>query len=164
MTRRTKLVEHLTAADLDEHPVWEFLNDDELDETAVRPVKKLPVDSLGNRVVGTKVVLANGKRVWATVCNVEVRDPTATEHFITLSLMRRGKWFTLSRYHDVDYLDNGPDGLASFLGLGVDEVFPISYDIRAHVVGDAAALVGQISKVPHVQLSEAQLITMAVPR
>ena len=42
---KTKPVESLQVSDFVAHPVWEFVNDDALGETAVRPVQKLPVEN-----------------------------------------------------------------------------------------------------------------------
>jgi hypothetical protein len=51
MIENIKPAESLTLADFEAHPVWEFLNDDEIGETMVRPVEKIPVESLDNRIV-----------------------------------------------------------------------------------------------------------------
>jgi hypothetical protein len=40
---KTKSVLSLQVSDLEKHPVWQFGTDDEGDETAVRPVNRLPV-------------------------------------------------------------------------------------------------------------------------
>jgi hypothetical protein len=59
--------------------------------------------------------------------------------------------------------ESGPEALAQFLGLEVDEVFPISYGIRSAVKGDEAVLQGQIRKAPRERLSRAEIIAIAVP-
>jgi hypothetical protein len=41
--REIKSVLSLQVSDLEKHPVWQFVTDDEGDETAVRPVNRLPV-------------------------------------------------------------------------------------------------------------------------
>jgi len=54
--RNIKPVESLTVADLEVHPVWEYLNDDEIGETFVGPIKEIPVKELvgkGNRCSGS---------------------------------------------------------------------------------------------------------------
>ena len=61
-------------------------------------------------------------------------------------MARHGKWFHLARYHDMDHSQNGPDSLAAFPGLEVDEVFPIAYDITAFCIGHPAALKGLIAR------------------
>ena len=86
-----------------------------------------------------------------------------TEHFLTLSIERDARWFTLARYHDLDRTENGPHALARFLGLSIEEVFPISYDIRQYVNGEAAALSGYIHEEPRERLSRTEIIRMAVP-
>ncbi len=163
MIENVKPVSSLSVADLQAYPVWQYTNREGFDETFVRPVKRVPVVNLTGKVVGTQVVLGNGQRVWALIGNVDAKNARLTEHFLTLSVERDGRWFTLARYHDLDYAENGPEGLAGFLGLPVDEAFPIAYDLRKYAKGDAAALSGQIRKEPRERLSRAEIIAMAVP-
>jgi hypothetical protein len=163
MNIESKPVEALTIRDLEAHPVWQYINNDRLGEAAVRPVKQTPVSNLVGKLVGTQVRLQDGKSVWAIFGNIDNRNARMTEHFLTISLLSNGQWFTLSRYHDADYPEKGPQALARFLGLGVDEVFPIAYDVRDCVVGDTAALAGKILKVPREILTRAEIIGMAVP-
>lgn len=111
MIENIKPVESLTVADFRTHPVWVYLNDDEIGETMTRPVEKLPVETLDNRIVGTQVRLANGLQVWAIIGNVDVTNPRATQHFLTLSIERGGKWFYLARYHDIRFASEGPEAL-----------------------------------------------------
>jgi len=82
---------------------------------------------------------------------------------VTLSIERNGQWFDLARYHDIDYVDHGPDALARFLELPVDDVFPITYDVRKYVKGESSTLVGTVPKEPRVKLSRDEIIAMAVP-
>jgi len=114
-----KRIEELTCPDLEGFPVWEFVNNDELGETVVRPVKNTPVKTLIGRVVGTQVRLARGASVWATIGNVDASNPRLTQHLLTLSVFRDGRWFTMARYHDFDADERGPEALATFLGLRV---------------------------------------------
>lgn len=87
MIENIKSVDLLTAADFQAHPVWEFLNDDEIGELMTQPVE-LPVESLDNRVVGDQVRLGNGSRVWARFGNFDVTNPRATQHFLDISIER----------------------------------------------------------------------------
>ncbi len=160
MIENIKPVESLTVADFQPHPVWEYLNDDEIGETMVQPVEKLPVESLDNRLVGAQVRLANGSRVWALIGNVDVTNSRSTQHFLTLSIDRGGKWFHLARYFDFDFTDRSPDALARFLGLGVDDVFPISVDIRRYVQGNPAALALIVLKEPRERLTREELMAL----
>ncbi len=162
MNENIKPAESLTVADFEAHPVWEFLNDDEIGETMVRPVKKIPVRSLANKILGTQVRLANGLQVWATIGNFDVTNPRATQHFLFLSIERGGKWFHLARYFDFDFTGRSPDALARFLGLSVDDVFPISVDVRRYVQGNPAALTAIVLKEPRERLTRAELIAMSV--
>jgi hypothetical protein len=162
MLENVKAVDSLTVADLQTFPVWQYTSRESADETFVRPVKRTPVASLTGKIVGTQVALANSGRIWALIGNVDPTNPR-TEHFLTLSVERNGRWFTLARYHDFDFSEHGPKALAQFLGLTVYETFPITYDIRQVVQGDEAALQAQIRKAPRERLSRSQIIAMAVP-
>ena len=164
MIENIKPAESLTVADFEAHPVWEFLNDDEIGETMVRPVEKLPVESLDNRMLGFRVPLANGLEVWASIGNFDVTNPRATQHFLFLSIERSGEWFHLARYFDFRFADEGPEALARFLGLGVDDVFPITVDVRRYVRGHPAALTAIVLKEPQEKLTHAERLEMAVRR
>jgi hypothetical protein len=155
-----KPAESLTVADFEAHPVWEFLNDDEIGETMARPVEKLPVETLDNRLVGTQVRLANGSEVWGLLGNFDVKHPRATQHFLTLSIERGGKWFRLARYFDFDFTNRSPDALARLLGLGVDDVFPITVDVRRYVRGDPTALTAIVLKEPREKLTLEELMAL----
>jgi hypothetical protein len=130
MIENLKPVESLTVPDLEANPVWQYANSDGVGETIVRPVKKIPVKNLTGKVVGAQVRFANGSQAWALIGNVDVANPRFTEHFLTLSIKHGGRWFALARYHDHDFADRGPEALARFLGIRVDDIFPISVDVR----------------------------------
>ena len=160
-----KLIDELGADDFRCAPVWEFVGEleDELDETAVRPVDTLPVDDLDDKIVGTEVVFANGRRSWAIIAGVDVDDPRKTEHFVGISLERDGRWFPVANYAAFDYEEQSPERAAEFLGLRVDEVFPISYDLRKFALGESASLVGQIPKEPRERLSLEERFALMFP-
>jgi hypothetical protein len=84
------------------------------------------------------------------------------EHLLTLSIEHAGKWFDLARYHDPDYTTRSPEALARFLGLAVDEIFPISFDLRPYVEGDPAVLQGSVLREPRERLSRDEIIAMAL--
>ncbi len=91
MNENIKPAESLTVADFQAHPVGEFLYDDEIGETMVRPVEKLPIESLEDHVIGARVRLANGSRVWASFGNFHVKNPRATQHFLDITIERNGE-------------------------------------------------------------------------
>jgi hypothetical protein len=164
MNEHAKRVEALTVEDIAGASVWQFTNNNErIGETAVRPIKTTPVKNLNGRLVATQVRLANGSNVWALIGNVDPTNPKLTQHFLTLSVEQNAKWFTMARYHDFDAGERGPQALATFMRLPVDDVFPISYDISRVCEGDPAALVGTIEKEPQEKLTRAQIIGLAVP-
>jgi len=162
MNTLTKPVELLSPCELNKYPVWQYLNSDQSGETLVRAVKRIPVSNLGNKVVGDYVTLANGSKLLALLGNIDVNNPQLTEHFLTISVWQADQWFSLSRYHDFDYAEHGPNALARFLNLDIDDIFPISFDIRRFVSGNDAVLVGKILKEPRERLTRAEIIALAI--
>ena len=161
-----KAFSEITPEDLRRHPVWEFANDVETsnsDETYLRPFDQLPIDDFGNRIVGTMGTLANGSRIPILLQNVDLQSPYKTEHLATLTAFNAvGKTFPLARYHDIGIDTYGPDQLAAFLGLRVDDVFPISYDISDVAIGDHDAVHREICVRPIRPLSRSEIIEMAI--
>ncbi len=139
------------------------MNDDSIGELALRPIKKLPVKTLNSRLVDSQLRLAGGKLVWGVLGNVKVNNPKLSEHFVTVSVFHESKWFTMARYHDFDSGENGPEALAKFLGLGVRDVFPISFDLKGISQGDPASLKSTIEREPRKRLTRAEIIALAVP-
>lgn len=153
----------LRASDLEKHSVWMFAPNPTGKEPLVRPVKRVPVSSLTGKLLGTRVRLANNDELWSLIGNLDLQDPEMNEHFVTISIERSGSWFHLARYHDHEYRENGPQALADFLHLGIDEVFPIAYDARGCVKGRPATAKGLIQKEPRIRLSRPEIIQKAVP-
>jgi hypothetical protein len=162
MSEQIKFAENLAVADLEAFPVWQFLYEDEKGESAVRPVRHTPVENLKGCLVGTQVQLKNGVRLWALIGNVSSNDPRRTQQFLTLSIFRNGRLFHLARYFDFDFNEHGPHELARFLGLRIDEIFPISYDLTPLSLGDSRALKGTIDVDPPERLTRAERIAMSV--
>ncbi len=151
-------VDELTPEDFEAHPVWEYDLHAEAspdrDETYMVPLRRYPVNDLGNRVIGTRITLNCGAQFPATLSNVSLRNARRTREFLFLSLWHNGQWIHLARYFDVDYDQQGPEYLASQLGLSCADVFPISYDISAHAEGADAVLRGTIEAEPGDRLSD----------
>jgi hypothetical protein len=164
MTKNIKPAETLRVADFQAHPVWEFLNDDEIGETMMQPVGELPVESLANRLIGTQVRLANGLHKWALIGNFDVTHPRAIQHLLTLSIDCGGQWFHLARYHDSGYPAEGPEALSQVLGLEVDDVFPIAVDVRRYVRGDPVALTPVVLKEPQERLTPEEIMALIIRR
>jgi hypothetical protein len=143
--------------------VWEYTDADEveIDETVVRPVVA-PVEHFSSRVVGTKVRLAGGRLVPALISNVDIDNPRATKQFLTLKVFTGRRSFDLARYHDFDCEERGPHALAALLGLRVDDVFPIEYDLRPYSSRTAAALHGLIEKEPRERLTRGELMKLSL--
>lgn len=140
MPDNAKPVELITISDLQEFPVWEFDIENEgqpdRDETWMIPVTELPVSDLSNRLVGTQAQLSSGEFVSCILGNIDLNNRQKTEQFLCLTVLKDdGNQFFLARYFDSDYDQQGPEALASFLGMSVDEIFPITYDISASAAG-----------------------------
>jgi len=159
-----KPVDALTVEDLRQHSIWQYVHGRLGGEITVRPFKARPLSNLTGKLVGTEVSLANGASVWALIGNVDAANLRVTTHFIAISLEREGRWFHLARYHDFDVAERGPQQLAAFLGLRVEDVFPIAYDLLAYAKGDPRALKGSVPVKPDEVLTRDQIIALAVPR
>jgi hypothetical protein len=161
-----KPADELSPSDFRTHPVWEFANDLEAemgDETYVRPVAQVPVDCLGNRLVGAPLTLANGQELFGILGNLALADPVSTEHFLCVTVFHpSGESFDLARYHDADYAQRDAGALAAFLGLPVDAVFPMRYDLTAVARGHADCLRRSIPAAPLSRLSRKDLIALAL--
>lgn len=161
MNSIVKRVEDLTDVDLLKFPVWEYTNSHEgTSETIVRPVRKIPTPDLNGKLVGTEICFANGGKVLALLGNVDSNDSHTTEHLLTLSVYKDGKWFTLARYHDIDFESRGPKALSSFLKIQKKKIFPISYDIREFCSGNPLALSGKIFDEPRVRLGNSEIMNL----
>lgn len=92
--------------------------------------------------------------------NIDLDSIEKTEAFVGISIIRDGEWFHLARYFDVALDTYGPEKLAEFLGLSIDEVFPISYDIGSLAVGDERALKGSIPAEPDKRFTKEEIMTL----
>jgi hypothetical protein len=158
-----KPVEALTLFDLKSYPVWRFVDDDSLPETSVQPVQAFPVADLRGCVVAVELRLASGSSAWGILGNLDLASAERTAHFLALSVLHREHWFHLARYHDPWSAERGPNELASFLGMAVHEVFPLTYDITSWCLGLANVVRGTLPAEPRVRLSRAELIALAIP-
>ena len=156
---KCKPVTELTVEDLTRYPVWEFdleyESEDGQDETWVKPVKELPVTDLSNRVVGIQARFTGGATTYALLGNIDLRHLRKTQQFLTISLLIGDSyWFPLARYHDSGYARNGPQALARYMNLSLEEIFPISYDISNIARGLDAVVRGSIPAEPVERLTD----------
>jgi len=154
----------LTEEDFAESPVWRFTNSDSPDETQVTPVRRLPVKRVDGCIVGCQIHLANRTVLRGFLGNLDTTSARLTEHFLSLSVFRSdGAVFHLARYHDFDATERSPIALAAFLGLPLEAVFPITYDVSSSVIGSSAVVRGVITAEPRERLTRAEVIALAVP-
>lgn len=157
-----KPVTAIRSEDLARHPVWTYASRPGISEVLVRPIARIPVANPSGKIFGVKVAFANGSQHWATIANVDGKDARLNQHFLLISFERSGTWFHLARYHDDEYEEQGPEALAEFFELRVDDIFPISYDLTNLAVGAEAALKGIIPREPTERLTRAEAIALAV--
>ncbi len=115
-------------ADFKANAVWQFVGNDEMGETLFKPVKKLPTKSPEGKLVGLDLKLANGQKNYGYIGNVSTDNPRKNQFFPTLAFFKNEKVFHLARYFEEEFKTNGADGLAVFLNLPKEDIFPIEYD------------------------------------
>jgi|SRR5580698_1385171 hypothetical protein len=132
----------LTIQDFKEFPVWEFTSKHEHirpdGELVVIPVRNLPVSSLDGRFVGTEVKLASDCFLMAVLLGINLVKPKPISEMV---IYRANETFMFRRNAPGV---SGPEQLAQFLRLRLEDVFPISYDISQFAIGDAGAIKGEI--------------------
>lgn len=154
-------IDTIPPSELIMHPVWEFQPEDQSrDETWVLPVKRLPVTSLPNRIVAVLARLGNGTLVTAMIENISLSNPRSTRQFQRVSIAKDDCWFHLARYFDIDREGREPADLARFLGLSLEDVFPISYDLTGIAVGLPEVVQGTISAEPEERLRDQERMAM----
>ena len=162
MGKNEKAMCDLTLDDFQRYPIWEYIfEDDYPDETWMRPVTELPVNILNGRIVGTKVRLANGEFRWAIIEGVDLQSEILTRHVITLDIYDHSEWFSLAM-HGYEYPRRGPQQLADFLGLPIESVFPIHYDLTPLVSCGECIAKGDIAKEPIERLPEDVILKMII--
>lgn len=151
----TKPVAELTEDDLRRSPIWEYGTGNESkpgrDETWVRPVRRLPVRSLANRMAWTPIRLANGTATYGLVGNISLRHPRQTRNFIVITFFKDGRSFTFSHARP-----KGASGLAHHLGLRQKDIFPLSYDLSGLAIGLHEVVRGTVSAKPPEALTDVQ--------
>jgi hypothetical protein len=132
----------LTIQDFKKFPVWEFTARHETigpdGELVVVPITDLPVSSLERRFVGTEVTLANGCRLMAVLLGINLVSAKPISEMI---VYRVDETFMFRRSAP---RASGPEQLAQFLCLRLEDIFPISYDISQLATGDPCAIKGEI--------------------
>jgi hypothetical protein len=151
----------LTPKDWKKYPVWTFDSGNEgqpgRDETWMVPVKKLPATDITNGGCRAKATLACAKPITLVLCGVDLNPEQ------TLKVMAQYRVKPMTKAERAEYLKpttphfrifvkgewwdselNGPGDLTEGLGLTIQEIFPIDYDISAFAVGIDYAVKGKI--------------------
>jgi Zn-dependent protease len=144
----SKRLHELTPEDFRAYPVWEYGPEVEGEsgdrETWVWSVEQHPVTDLSSRFIGTTVTLNNGMQLPACLGNVALQDEEATQALLALNVWHQNEWVGLRCDNDTGEPQSGEESFARQLGLTMDEVFPMHYDIAAHASGLKSVVRGTI--------------------
>ena len=164
MARDAKSFGELTVEDLRRFPVWEsdLANEGQpgRDETWVKPVKRLPVKSMANRVVGTMLRLANGSTLFGLLGNVSLNHVRKTRQFIDVTFFHGKRAFYFSHADYPVIKKTGAAALSRFLSLQEEEIFPLTYDLTGIAVGLDEVVRGTVHARPPEELNEAQRMAL----
>jgi len=155
-----KLLSLLNPGDFIDHPVWEFgLSDSE--ELWIENVD-VPVSSLGGRLVGALVTLANGTRVFAMFYNLRFDDSDAAVIFLGVAIWNGSAWVHLPRPCDFGDIADDLQTAAKELGLALSEIYPLRFDLRSVLENDSPGLVRCLDLPVKTTLSMDELVAMAL--
>lgn len=162
-TAHQKLVHELNTRDFLDSPVWRY-SDDEFGELVVEPIGSYPVQTLENSVVGVRATFANGLKLWVLFANFDLNDVKKNRHFLSVTFFDdEEQIYTFPRYFDVGFDSAIQTELSDILQMGVEDIFPISYDLTSIASGDPSILLGSFRLVPETErLTETELIELAV--
>ena len=110
----------LTPADFERFPIWEYATSQEHlgnSECDVRPVKRLPVRHLSERVVGMQVTLAGQRRIWALLGGIDILYGTYDDAAVQVTLFHEGTRLYVVRFGQPAFGGIDPDQVARHLGL-----------------------------------------------
>jgi len=127
-------------------------------------VKALPVTNLSNRLASTALRLRNGQVLPGLLAGVDLQDAFRNQQLLGLSIWHEDRWFHLVRSYDHEFAKMGPAALAARLGLPVEQVFPIVYDISGWAKGLPDVVRGEVTPEPEPRLSEAEKMDLIFGR
>ena len=104
----------------------------------------------------------------AMLWSVDLTSLQRNEQFITIAFWLNGSWWHLSkrpfRAPDGSIETHLPADLATKLGLDLDDVFPIAYDISAFAYGLPEVTRGKILTEPREKLTKSQRMALILQR
>jgi hypothetical protein len=110
------------------------------------------------------VRLARGDHVQAIISGLEPDNLARSEVFKTLSVWLSGEscWFRMARYFDPWNRTQGPKKLAKALGLSLEIVFPIKFDLTGIFKRKHLGLIGTFLSEPKNKLSKDEIIELSM--
>ena len=131
----------------------------------VKPIKTNETKKFSGRIAGCEVTLADGTQNSAFIEGIDIETPKFSKHHRTLILwIPASGWFQLAKYYSNDELKAicGDEVLCNVLGKSLDEVFPISFDLRDRSSIDSPCLTGTFEHNPSWGLSGAEVMQILV--
>jgi hypothetical protein len=156
------LIEEIDSSLLADAPIWRYFEGASGAEIWAEPTGERTTEELSFKLIAVRVGLANGEQRWALLSNLSLNSALSNQHFLTVSVERDGRWFPLARYHDASWARHGPSGLADFLSLPLENVFPLHYNASPFVRGATVPLSGTIESEPLTRLTQRELIDLAI--
>lgn len=148
--------EDLTVADLHQFPVWKFA-DDGTSEFQIEPLSAKSYPDLGSLIIGSELRFQDGTSHCSIFQNVSYGGPSVNDHLLTCTIWNGEVWLPLSRYHDFDVDDFGPQQLATAFSRQVSDIFPMTYDLRPPLNSAADGLVGRVLAEPIFRFEKSEI-------
>ena len=148
-------IDNITWNSFREYPVWEW--DLEVDDdAALFPIQDYPVSYLEGRIIGVPCYLNNGAIINCVLSAIEIGSPHKTDQFLSLTAMVNETKIQLQRYFDVGASEDPGKVFADNIGIPVDDVFPIKWDVQKYVTKGTRGRSGTITRFPAMRLNEQQ--------
>ena len=131
----------------------------------VKPIKTNKTKKFSGRIAGCEVTLADGTGNSAFIEGIDIETPEFSRHNRELILwIPKLGWFRLAQYFDSNEIKaiRGDEVLCDALGKSLDEVFPISFDLRDRSSIDSHCLTGTFEHNPSWGLSGAEVMQILV--
>ncbi|MCX7112818.1 MAG: hypothetical protein NTX45_22405 [Proteobacteria bacterium] len=131
----------------------------------VKPVKAKKIKKFTGRIVASKVILADNSYCSALILGINIETPEFSRHNRELILwIPKLGWFRLAQYFDSNEIKaiRGDDVLCDALEKSLDQVFPISFDLRDRSSIDSPCLTGTFEHDPSWGLSGAEVMQILV--
>jgi hypothetical protein len=164
MKNSTRPLNSLQPDDVKKNRLWEFVPSKD-GELWVKSIASRKTKKFSGRLVSCQVTFANDSRHWALIEGIDIDTPEFSRHNREIRLFVEGcGWFHLAQYFDNEEIKKyrGESVLSEMMGLSVDEIFPIEFDVRELSSVDSSCLSGTFEVNPGWGLSKADVMALLV--